>query len=469
MNQPCNTIFRSGTQQPGPIPTTAPLNGMKQRPATSDRTSRPSLAASLATRPDKRVSSVKMSRLSVVPVSKSSVRAQRRQTTNFLQSPMKMRQNITRHVAPLIQGNAASAVPLPNRPVPAVPASVTTITTSTRTTRTSTVTKSQTVKMSDLENSKQTVARSNTMRQSIAQVALRPSRRLTIHQSALAVPKMSVIITKRSATTVSNEVPISVTKELIVPVQGGLPEAVPIEIPTTVANVPEAAPNVLPENVPTDTPTILPVSKDREPSSSISKPLPSQSMPSTTSEFLKPFNLVSKPFHCALCNKFFRTEIQFKTHNNNFHKIPFNSKKIGTSALLSPLKCKYCDRSFDIQFAYDKHLEENCKKIPPTERKRLLAEKANKKMVGRTAGNETLFKTHFQKSKSDKLSNRLSSMNFLDVDFEPETSNLFRLSSNNLGHSGIFRTPSKAIVCKICGKQFFNCVEFAEHSANFHS
>lgn len=39
-----------------------------------------------------------------------------------------------------------------------------------------------------------------------------------------------------------------------------------------------------------------------------------------------------------------------------------------------------------------------------------------------------------------------------------------RLSKMSLGHSGVYRTPTKSIKCNICNAVFMSCVLFAEHS-----
>lgn len=190
-------------------------------------------------------------------------------------------------------------------------------------------------------------------------------------------------------------------------------------------------------------------------------------------KFINPNTVKASVFKCIQCKKSFISEFQLKVHSNNFHNL---SKKItmpvhSTSSASCLLKCKYCDRNFDKKIALDKHIEENCVKIPPADRKRFFAEhvdviKNQQKIVG---NNEITKKTGPSSFNSKRLTRLITNIRNETQNGSDASDDIKRKFINlSLGHSGIFRTPSKSIQCKICKMKFMSCILFAEHSTEHH-
>lgn len=163
-------------------------------------------------------------------------------------------------------------------------------------------------------------------------------------------------------------------------------------------------------------------------------------------------------FQCEVCKKTCQTELSLKIHMN-YHPSTVAKKATTESKFLMPsnnnvissgasLKCKYCDRQFRVAIALEKHIELNCEKIPALERKRIMSKGDIKIKTG--SGNV------MNHSSENRHKNRPSVINESGEN----------MSSNE--HSGIFRTPSKMIRCKLCNDMFLNCVEYAEHCSNNH-
>lgn len=194
------------------------------------------------------------------------------------------------------------------------------------------------------------------------------------------------------------------------------------------------------------------------------------SPPSATS---KPVNGVSneaKRWKCDDCKRLFSTEFARKVHIENVHNLSSTFKKMAPP-MVNPLKCKYCDRNFSLDFAFDKHIRENCTKISPAERKRFIVESEKSKTKSQS-GNSNAFTSKQTKLKSNTILNRLNVVNLTGDEYDGtdlNDTNSIKLTHNNLGHTGIYRTPSKSIPCKSCNITFFNCVEYAEHCVQVHS
>lgn len=169
---------------------------------------------------------------------------------------------------------------------------------------------------------------------------------------------------------------------------------------------------------------------------------------------------------CEPCKRPFAKEILYRLHMSNFHNISSNVKKMAPPSSSSTLKCKYCDRGFSLQFALDKHTVENCTKISPAERKRIIAVNEAKSKCGNT--NQSNTDMDVTKINWQTISNRVNLQAggaALDA-CDGSDNSLHKLP--NMGHSGIYRTPSKSIPCKICNIVFMNCVEYAEHCVEQH-
>lgn len=141
----------------------------------------------------------------------------------------------------------------------------------------------------------------------------------------------------------------------------------------------------------------------------------------------------------------------------------------------SSFKCKYCDRTFAKHFGLDQHLADNCEKIPASHR-RLLLKDQNDKAESKTRKHDS--DKHFQSQRQndtwkhsrffvEKFNQAVSVSHTATKSMESGLNSLrneLKLLSN--AHSGVKRTPKKAIKCLPCNKLFWDCVEYAIHMSN---
>lgn len=156
------------------------------------------------------------------------------------------------------------------------------------------------------------------------------------------------------------------------------------------------------------------------------------------------------------------------------------SVRRGSSADATSLKCKYCDRTFAKSHALNVHLSENCEKIPASHR-RLLSkdtdDTVNSKQVSVGKLNAKRSNNNFKHSaRLDRFIDAITNEAASDLsvaqsmnsgsgafDLTQIKNEIKKFTNKSTGHSGIIRTPTKAMRCRICKAIFYNCVEFAEH------
>lgn len=230
--------------------------------------------------------------------------------------------------------------------------------------------------------------------------------------------------------------------------------------------------------------------KPMAPPNSNDKASTSTTSSNKANEFVRPADVrrtivgseAGESFKCLQCKKICTTEFQLRIHTNNVHNLVKKPTASSTpsSNTLNASKCRFCDKQFDKMFALNKHMQENCTKIQPAERKRMFAEIADRNKSD-AAGNKQyrLLKSSLKSSSSSsslansarftRLLTDLINESQSNRDGQPNNSTTvdetrLRLSRMSLGHSGVYRTPSKSIKCKICNAVFMSCVQFAEHS-----
>lgn len=134
-----------------------------------------------------------------------------------------------------------------------------------------------------------------------------------------------------------------------------------------------------------------------------------------------------------------------------------------------PLKCKYCDRKFEKKFALDNHLQQNCSKIPPNDRRKMFSGGSDTNIKSTKSNGKVDSTTNFNKflNRSERLNRLLTDLNNdanANIDDYNNKFDSRKKSIKSIGHTGLFRTPSKAVKCKICKMAFMDCVEYAEHT-----
>lgn len=127
----------------------------------------------------------------------------------------------------------------------------------------------------------------------------------------------------------------------------------------------------------------------------------------------------------------------------------------------------------------DVHLLEKCEKIPASQR-RLLTQNgggdvnsSGKQVFGKVKRAFNL------KSKNlirldrflDEITDEAASQNAgvdknAAVDLQNVKEEMKKIKNIPLGHSGIIRTPKKAMTCHVCKRIFLDVVEYAEHCTN---
>lgn len=174
---------------------------------------------------------------------------------------------------------------------------------------------------------------------------------------------------------------------------------------------------------PQSTETILPEKKKSPlPQKTSRKSIFSASTNVSSKNVIQPVVPTSFPepsiFKCDRCTKTFRLKSTFANH----------VKSHGLKKSQSDLSCKFCDKSFSIKTALDNHLMINCTKISALERRKLSS-------PSRLAEN---------KSKSS----------------------VKNVSTTVSNHSVLYRTPSKAIICRKCNLKFLDIIKYHEHVAS---
>lgn len=203
----------------------------------------------------------------------------------------------------------------------------------------------------------------------------------------------------------------------------------------------------------------------------------------------------STTYSCHICHITFKFKSNFESH-----KIMHS---IGN-------KCKYCDKSFAFKKALDNHQMENCSRIPPLIKKKLVQTEIKKKdeeqlqrLVSKSIQTTTKLTTTtttatakhpLSMASSTALLNNIgqtSSIGVTDIKSESDIPELSALSCDgkeflepkqkqqqclsskkkikNLPYSGIYRTPNKPIKCYKCKKNFLNVLAFTEHSLSHSS
>lgn len=150
-------------------------------------------------------------------------------------------------------------------------------------------------------------------------------------------------------------------------------------------------------------------------SASISK----QNVIPTTAPVIVPTSFTEPSiFKCDQCTKTFRLKSTFATH----------VKGHGLKKSSSDLSCKFCDKSFSIKTALDNHLMIHCTKISALERRKL--------------------------SSPSRLTENKSKSSGKNI------------STAAANHSVLYRTPSKAIICRKCNLKFLDIIKYHEHVAS---
>ncbi|KAL5274034.1 hypothetical protein ACFFRR_000661 [Megaselia abdita] len=168
--------------------------------------------------------------------------------------------------------------------------------------------------------------------------------------------------------------------------------------------------------------------------------------PTKTISSQKPEDISSKTYTCQICSRKFLVESLFLAHKKSHDK--------ATKQNIADNKtCKYCDKKFQIEKALENHLLEKCPKIPTAEKKKLLFPDLNKKKVS-TPSTSIL--------SDDSLSSTVNKtvISTTDKEMMPPSVNKVKKAT---AHSGIYRTPTKRIDCKLCKLSFGSCLEFTEH------
>lgn len=160
-------------------------------------------------------------------------------------------------------------------------------------------------------------------------------------------------------------------------------------------------------------------------------------------------------------------------------RLLLNSKSKAVDSKLpianSSFKCKYCDRTFAKNFGLDQHLADNCEKIPASHRRLLLKDQTDK-AESKTRKHDS--DKHFQSQRQndawkhsrffvEKFNQAVSTSHTATKSMESGLNSLrneLKLLSN--AHSGVKRTPKKAIKCLTCNRLFWDCVEYAIHMSN---
>lgn len=160
----------------------------------------------------------------------------------------------------------------------------------------------------------------------------------------------------------------------------------------------------------------------------------------------------TKTFTCSVCSRKFLVESLFLAHKKSHDK--------ATKQNIADNKtCKYCDKKFAIEKALENHLLDKCQKIPTAEKKKLLFPDLNKKKLPppiiHSASSSMLSS---DESLSSTVNKTVISANEKEM-MPPSVTKVKKAKT----HSGIYRTPSKRIECKLCKLSFGSCLEFTEH------
>lgn len=160
----------------------------------------------------------------------------------------------------------------------------------------------------------------------------------------------------------------------------------------------------------------------------------------------------TKTFICKVCSRKFLVESLFIAHQKSHDK--------ATKQNIADNKtCKYCDKKFAIEKALKTHLLEKCPKIPTADKKKLLFPDLNKpKKV--TIPNTSASASILSSSESLSSTGNKTVISAIEKEMMPPSVTKVKKSS---AHSGIYRTPTKRIECKICKLFFDSCLEFTEH------
>lgn len=147
--------------------------------------------------------------------------------------------------------------------------------------------------------------------------------------------------------------------------------------------------------------------------------------------FLKPPEI----FQCNVCKKTFRLQTSLKSH-----------QKTHVNANM----CKYCDRKFALETALDAHLQQNCTKIPFTERKKMLRKTGRPRLAS---------EARVSRNSDDSDAGRVSE----ERKYAMDISNSSDRSTSKKAHYGVYRTPSKPIVCNVCKIVLPDIISFTSH------
>lgn len=418
-----------------------------------------------------------------VSTSSSSVRMQRRQSKNFIQQNNSKRKTVHNLVRKSMLPKPSSSAQDVIDQVPRKPAPSSTVTSNQFEQK---QLKRQTLnhiatRLADLAVQPIEPVKPMAFDKLTSQVINKPHNRVSV--SHFSRPKSQNVSTKISA-TVTNETRTTVSKTTTI-VSKQTSVSISKVIPTSnVSSIPITTPNVSSSGASLTTHASVPKIANLENSKkeSIDKRESSIELNALRSNQDNTDSTIVKSFKCEPCKQTFAKEILYKIHLSNFHKTLTTIKKMPPPTIA--LKCKYCDRCFGLQFALDKHLMENCTKISPVERKRLIevAEQQKIAMSKTQNGNKKSHKSHVFNLNSNKIFNSVN-LDGVSIDAnnsgvggkridaydgEANDSNIFKIPTNNLGHSGIYRTPTKSIPCKICNTIWFNAVEYAQHCVDAH-
>ncbi|XP_058444119.1 serine-rich adhesin for platelets-like [Malaya genurostris] len=259
----------------------------------------------------------------------------------------------------------------------------------------------------------------------------------------------------------------------LIPAEGGEPMT---KLRKSLAPVKEISPRVSPRATTAKT------------SSRIRPPNVTVASSSTTAvmNFKKP-----EIFTCDTCQRSFRLKSSLDSHRKLTHQsgsltsTPSASTNSKSNDSSTENQCRFCSKSFANPKFLSNHVISNCLKIPPLEKRKLLAQRedqqraANNRSGERSNVSRITTRPKLDSAGSSNSSNR-------SVDAPPSdtstSSSIGDTSSASLssqgvskkrnkatdkqrtvGHTGITRTPKKEIKCHHCSKKFINAVEYALH------
>ncbi|XP_055852063.1 uncharacterized protein LOC129916245 isoform X2 [Episyrphus balteatus] len=182
---------------------------------------------------------------------------------------------------------------------------------------------------------------------------------------------------------------------------------------------------------------------------------------------------LKEDFICDVCSRKFLVLSLFEAHKRTHEKVASASASSTKQTFFSNSdnKCRYCDKKFAIPKALSNHLIQNCTKIPPGDKKKLLFPTDQKTIVTQSQSSKLPPKSASNLSSCDSISSNNTTQisksqlntktNNGDCTMPPPSST--NKLKKKLAHSGVYCTPKKQITCHICKMSFNNILAFTEH------